>query len=91
MATTLAEIRLNQDGVAEALGDVLESLSSNNGEVALDFSAVHRIDPAAVRALEDLAQAAPNRPAKVVLRGVNIDVYRVLKLMKLTPRFTFLS
>jgi hypothetical protein len=26
-----------------------------------------------------------------VLRGVSVDVYKVLKLMKLTPRFSFVN
>jgi hypothetical protein len=38
-----------------------------------------------------LAGAAHDRAAKVVLDGVNVDVYKVLKLMKLEQRFSFRS
>jgi hypothetical protein len=34
---------------------------------------------------------ADERSVKVVLRAVNMDVYRVLKLLKLTERFAFLN
>jgi anti-anti-sigma regulatory factor len=57
--------------------------------VTLDFSSVSRIDAAAVRALEELAAVAEEKSARVVLRGVNIGVYRVLKQLKLTARFAF--
>ena len=57
--------------------------------MVLDFSAVRRIDPNAVKALEELAGLADDRSVKVVLRAVNMDIYRVLKLLKLAPRFSF--
>ena len=61
------------------------------GEVVLDFSSVRRIDPSALRAMEKLAGIADDKAVKVVLRGVNVDIYKVLKLVKLTPRFSFLT
>jgi hypothetical protein len=36
-----------------------------------------------------LAGLADERSVKVVLRSVNVDIYRVLKQLKLTERFTF--
>jgi hypothetical protein len=36
-----------------------------------------------------LAGAADEKAVKVALRGVHVDVYKVLKLVKLTPRFSF--
>jgi hypothetical protein len=41
--------------------------------------------------MEELANLADNRSVKVVLRAVNTDVYKVLKLMKLAQRFCFLN
>ena len=43
------------------------------------------------RALEQLAGLAAEKSVKVVLRAVNVDVYKVLKLLKLTGRFVFLD
>ena len=58
-------------------------------DVALDFSGVRRIDPAGLQALEKLVRAAEDTSGKVTLRGVNVAVYKVLKLMKLAPRLSF--
>jgi anti-anti-sigma regulatory factor len=69
--------------------DAVQKINGGEQEVMLDFSDVARIDGNVVRALEELAGLADERSARVVLRGVNVDVYRVLKQLKLTDRFTF--
>ena len=73
----------------ETLQDALGRLESATGEMALDFSSVRRIDPSAIGALEKLAGMADDKAVKVALCGVNVEVYRVLKLVKLTSRFSF--
>jgi anti-anti-sigma regulatory factor len=84
---------LNIDGerVVPALLEALESLDGTGPEVVLDFSSVHRIDPSALRVMEKLAATADDRKLKVVLHGVDVDIYRVLRQMQLTPRFSFLT
>ena len=52
---------------------------------------MRRIDPSALRAMEDFAGIADDKGVKVVLRGVNVDIYKVLKLVKLTSRFSFVN
>ncbi len=64
-------------------------LDGADGEATLDFSAVRRVDSNALRALEEFARIADEKGIKVVLRDVNIDVYKVLKLVTLTRRFSF--
>ncbi len=93
MTNTLIPVWLEIDGeaVVPALQDACEKLDSADGEVVLDFSSVRRIDPSALRELDKLAGTADAKAIKVALRGVNIDVYRVLKLMKLASRFSFLA
>ena len=59
--------------------------------MVLDFSSVKRIDTNGVRALEELAGLADQKSANLVLRAVNMDIYRVLKLLKLAQRFTILT
>jgi anti-anti-sigma regulatory factor len=59
--------------------------------VVLDFSSVRRIDPSVLRAMEEFAGKADNKGVKVVLRGVNVDVYKVLTLVNLTSRFSFVN
>jgi anti-anti-sigma regulatory factor len=66
-------------------------LENSKEEVWLDFSAVRRIDPRGLNAMEDFASATHEKSIKVVLRGVNVDVYKVLKLAKLTARFSFVN
>jgi anti-anti-sigma regulatory factor len=75
----------------QSLQEALEKPDSADGGVILDFSSVDRIDPVALRALEKFAGMADAKAVKVLLRGVNIDVYKVLKLAKVTPRFSFLN
>jgi anti-anti-sigma regulatory factor len=69
----------------------IEKVKSGESEVILDFSAVRRIDTNMVGALQDLARLAGSTSVKVLLRAVNTDIYRVLKQLKLTQRFTFVT
>jgi len=77
--------------VTQTLQGALEKLQVDGGgnEIILDFSGVRRIDSSALQTMEKLAAAAQEKSVKVVLGGVNVDVYKVLKLMKLTGRFAF--
>lgn len=77
--------------VVPALHEAGEKLDGAEGELALDFSSVIRIDSNAVQALEELARHADAKSVKVVLRGVNVDVYKVFKLVGLTRRFSFVD
>jgi len=77
--------------VVHALQEAGEKLDTVDGEVSLDFSSVRRIDPSALRAMEVFAGLAEGKGVKVVLRGVNVGIYKVLKLVKLTSRFSFVS
>jgi len=76
---------------AALIQEAVEKVNRGESEVILDFSSVLRIDGNAVRALEELAGLAEGRSVKVVLRAVNVGIYRVLKLLKLTQRFSFLT
>jgi len=82
-------LNIDERRVALALKEAGEKLDSAEGEAVLDFSSVRRIDPSALRAMEEFARIADEKAVKVVLRGVNVDIYKVLKLMKLTRRFSF--
>jgi anti-anti-sigma regulatory factor len=71
--------------------EAIEKVNRGESEVILDFSSTLRIDTNEVGALEELASLAGGKSVKVVLRAVNTDVYRVLKQLKLTQRFTFVT
>jgi anti-anti-sigma regulatory factor len=82
-------LRIDEKRVVLALQEVEQKLDGTASELVLDFSSVRRIDSNAVRAIEELARKADEKAAKIVLRGVNVDVYKVLKLVKLASRFSF--
>lgn len=84
-------LNIDETRVAQALREAGDKLDGAGAETVLDFASVRRIDPGALRAIEAFAVIAEKKGVKVVLRGVNIDVYKVLKLMKLTPRFSFVN
>jgi anti-anti-sigma regulatory factor len=90
MPSVAVLLKFNEEHVARALQQASEKLDSGNGEAVLDFSSVCRIDSAAVSAMEEFVGVAERRGVKLALRGVNVDVYKVLKLAKLAPRFSFL-
>jgi len=88
---TIAEwIRIDENNVLDGLNAASEKLAGAEGELVLDFTAVLRVDPAGLKALGKLAERAKRKSVKLVLRGVHVDVYRVLKLARLAPHFTFL-
>ncbi len=89
MATSTVELEIREGSAAAGLEKALEALEHAKGDLALDFSALRRMDAAALRVLEQLASKAQEHSVKVVLRGVNVDVYKVLKLAKLAARFSF--
>jgi anti-anti-sigma regulatory factor len=91
MPMNTVSLKIDGDRVAHALQEALEKLDGGGSEMVLDFSSVRRIDPSALRAMEGLASTAGDKDAKIVLRGVNVDIYKVLKLTKLARRFSFLT
>lgn len=93
MAVSMSTIEvfpnIDEENAVRALQEAVRSFDSASSETVLDFSSLRRIDSGALRALEDLVRAADEKSVKLVLRGVNVDVYKVLKLLKLTHRFSF--
>jgi len=91
MAVIALFLNIDQHRVTPALQEAAEKLNGAEGEMILDFSSVCRVNSSVLRAMEELACKAEDQAVKVVLRGVNVDVYKVLKLVKLTRRFSFLD
>jgi len=90
MTTNSVWVKVDPERVIQVLkNDAVEKLAGAE-DIVLDFSSVLRIDASAVDALEELARLAGERSANVALLSVNLDVYKVLKLVKLTQRFSFL-
>ena len=82
-------VRLDEKQLITVLHELVEKLDRAGSEIVLDFSAVRWIDSKVVLAIDELAQKADEKSLRVVLRNVNVDVYKVLKLVRLTPRLSF--
>jgi anti-anti-sigma regulatory factor len=91
-AATISEwLVMNEEHLLHELQQAAQMLGDFQKDVVLDFSSVRRIDAAATRELEKVAGIADVHSVKVSLRGINIDIYRVLKLVNLASRFSFLT
>jgi anti-anti-sigma regulatory factor len=82
---------IDEKRVVPFLQEAGQRLDSAKGEAVLDFSSVYRIDSSALRAMEEFVSLANDKSVKVVLGGVSVGVYKVLKLAKLASRFSFTS
>jgi len=91
MAMIAVWLKIDEERVVQGLQEAGERLDSIEGEMALDLSSLRRIDPNALRAMEEFADIADTKGVKVVLRGVDVGVYKVLKLVNLASRFSYVS
>lgn len=83
--------KVDGEHLSKFLKEKCKSLAETDGEVWLDFSGVGRVDPAGLLAVEELAEEAQKKSIKIVLRGVNVSIYKVLKVARLTSRFSFVN
>ncbi|MFN7997454.1 MAG: STAS domain-containing protein [Bryobacteraceae bacterium] len=72
------------------LQDALQRIETVK-DLVVDFTGVNRLDAAELLALEQLAAKTHDHSASVTLRGVHVDVYKVLKLAKVAAPFSFVS
>ena len=89
MAKKVAWLKVGGEHIVQDLQEAGEKLGRAGTEIILDFSSVRRIDPAALRGLEKLAVIAEEKAVRIELQGVNVTVYKVLKLARLASRFSF--
>ena len=88
---TVVLLKADEERIVQVLQETVDKLESVEDEVVLDFTSVHRIGSSALRGMEDLASMAENKGLRVVLCGVNVGIYKVLKLVNLAPRFSFVN
>jgi anti-anti-sigma regulatory factor len=89
--TTSTCLLLDRDCPLQTLQEATAVIAGATSELLLDFSAVERIDAKALIAIEELAERAEQAEVAVVFRGVNVRVYKVLKLVRLASKFSFVS
>jgi anti-anti-sigma regulatory factor len=90
MGIKIVSLRVDEERLIGSLQQLSADLKGTD-EVILDFSPVRRIDRAALDALTEFVDVADDKTVNVVLSGINVDVYRVLKLARLTQRFSMVS
>jgi len=84
-------LEMDEKNFHRALQEAGGKLASVQDEIILDFSSVLRLDPCSLRAVEEFTVLAADKGIKVILRGVNVGVYKVLKLVQLASRFSFVD
>lgn len=84
-------VKIDEATFTQKLQEICARVAGGDGEIVLDLSSVHRISTDSLKAMEQLARTAGEKDSRVALRGVNVDVYKVLKLAKLAARFSFLN
>lgn len=91
MGSVAQWFKIDREHVADDLQGAREKLHRADSEVVLDFSAVPRIDAAGVKALQEFATRADEAAVKVMLQGVGVEVYKVLKLVGAASKFSFVT
>lgn len=91
METIAVWLEMDEKNVSRTLQEAREKLAGVQDEIILDFSSVLRIDPGGLQAIEEFTAVAAGKGVKIVLRGVNVGVYKVLKLVRLASRFSFVG
>lgn len=87
---TIAETNAEEDFLP-ALEKAAKALDGSQNEAVFNLSQVRRLDSHDLRELEEFVRTAEEKKIKIVLRGVNVDLYKTLKLAKLDCKFVFLN
>ena len=89
MATIAVWLKIDEERVVQALQEAGEKLDSAEGKWFWISLPCAGSIPAAHWVWKSSQALPTTKTVKVVLRGVNVDVYKVLKLVKLASRFSF--
>ena len=89
MATIAVLLKADEKNLSDILRGARQKLESEGGELVVDLSSLRRVDASSLLAMQEFATMAQGEGAKLVLRGVSVDLYRVMKLVKLTAAFSF--
>ncbi len=88
---SIVSLKIDEQCMVATLQELGAKLENTVSDVIVDFSNVRRVNPAALEALTEFADAADDKEVTVLLSGVSVDVYRVLKLASLAQRFSLVS
>ena len=91
MASSPTTVTSDKQLLTAALDHAVKQLDDAAKEIVLDFSSIRHIHSSDLRRLEEFAHAAEVKKIRVLLRGVNVDVYKALKLARITREFEFVN
>jgi ABC-type transporter Mla MlaB component len=91
MATIALLSKLTEESASPLLREAGQKLAGAEGEVVVDFSSLLRITAAELNLVKEFVGKSDAKNVKVVLRGVNVDIYKVLTLTNLASRFSFVN
>jgi len=80
---------VDKNRLPQSLAELRTLMDNGVREFIVDFSAVRRLDSAALRAMEELARAAEEKKVTITVRGVTVEIYKVLKLARISEHFRF--
>jgi anti-anti-sigma regulatory factor len=91
MATVAILVSLEDGALAAELEKAIATLENGEREVVLDFSSVHRLSAGEVHAIDGFTRTAEDKGVKVRVRGLGVDLYRALKLARLSSRLSLVA
>ena len=91
MANIAILVSLEDGALAAELEQAIAMLENGEREVVLDFSSVHRLSAGEVRAIDEFTRTAEDKGVKVRVRGLGVDLYRALKLARLSSRLSLVA
>jgi anti-anti-sigma regulatory factor len=91
MSTVPVFLKIDADRVRDSLQGAIGRMQSTENEAVLDFSSVRRIDASDLEMMQELANMAEARGVKLAVCGVNVKIYKVLKLARISPRLGFVT
>jgi ABC-type transporter Mla MlaB component len=91
MATIALLLKLTEETASPLLREAGQKLDGPEAEVVVDFSSLLRITAGELNLVEEFVGKSDAKGVKVVLRGVNVDIYKVLTLTNLASRFSFVN
>lgn len=86
---TIAVIRIEGNLLPDAVESARIKLDEGESQVVMDFSLVRRLDSRLLASISDLAVIAKAKDNSIILHAVNVEVYKALKLARLTSPFLF--
>ncbi len=91
MSMTVVLLKTDEERIVQVLQETVDKLDGIEDEVVLDFTSVRRIGSSAIRGMEDFVSTAEHKGVRVVLCGASVGIYKVLKLVNLSSRFSFVN